>query len=117
ERFKFINDTLGYEAGDRLLREFALRIRQGVTGDDAVARIGGDEFAALLFDLDGDAQAAQTRAMARAEALYSNLDTPFRIGKDGESDVRRAFRIGLCLFGPTDENVDRVLKRAEVALR
>lgn len=117
ERFKFINDTLGYEAGDQLLREFAHRLRQSLDGEDVVARIGGDEFAALLRGLGRDADQAQTRAKAAAQRLYVHIDTPYRVGVSGGSDVRRAFRIGLCLFGPEDESADVVLKRAEVAWR
>ena len=116
ERFKFINDTLGYEAGDSLLSQFAQRIREHVDDQDA-ARIGGDEFAALLLDLDEDAEQAQAQALASARALQERLDAPYRIGKDGGSDIRRSFRIGVCLFGPGKETVDLVLKRAEVALR
>ena len=48
DHFKELNDTLGHQAGDRLLREIGPRLEAGVPGAELVARVGGDEFAVLL---------------------------------------------------------------------
>jgi len=51
DHFKYVNDSLGHTAGDRLLREFAKRLQGALRNDDFVARIGGDEFAIIVEDL------------------------------------------------------------------
>ena len=79
ERFQFINDTLGYEAGDQMLREFGRRLQEVTTGEDVVARIGGDEFAVLLFGLGSDAESAQALASAAAQRLTERINAPYRI--------------------------------------
>jgi sensor domain CHASE-containing protein len=59
DRFKMVNDTFGHRLGDELLAEAAGRLRSSIREGDTAARIGGDEFAALLIDIDGPADAAQ----------------------------------------------------------
>ncbi len=73
DRFKGVNDTLGHEAGDELLRSIADRIRACIKGSDVVARLGGDEFAVLLTHLTDPEQAlgAAERIRAACEAPHS----------------------------------------------
>ncbi|TXT37270.1 MAG: diguanylate cyclase, partial [Comamonadaceae bacterium] len=60
DRFKFVNDTLGHEIGDKLLKRVSERIRSCVRGSDCVARLGGDEFAIIIDDLPSHNVASTT---------------------------------------------------------
>ncbi len=62
DRFKLVNDTLGHDAGDDLLKETAVRLRGGVRPEDLVARLGGDEFVVLCEDLSNAADAETVAA-------------------------------------------------------
>lgn len=71
--FKRVNDLLGHQAGDEVLREFARAMREAVPGNAMVARLGGDEFAALLFD-DDAARAADVAERIRGIRVTSASD-------------------------------------------
>ena len=53
DHFKVVNDTMGHNKGDDLLKAAALRIKSGIRFTDTVARLGGDEFVILLSEMDG----------------------------------------------------------------
>lgn len=75
DNFKEVNDSLGHEVGDDLLKIMAAPVRASVRGDDFVARIGGDEFCVLLQDIADPREAA-----AVAQKLVHELGKPYRIG-------------------------------------
>ncbi|MCZ2819363.1 EAL domain-containing protein [Modestobacter sp. VKM Ac-2977] len=73
--FKDVNDTLGHEIGDHLLRELATRLTSRTRTQDTVGRLGGDEFVVLCRDCDVDG------ALALAERFQSTFDEPFDLGE------------------------------------
>jgi diguanylate cyclase (GGDEF)-like protein len=101
--FKGVNDTLGHLAGDTLLRSVAIRLQGALSPSNTVARIGGDEFAVLLEDVDLAA------AVDAAERLSNELQVPF------DMDGREVFvtaSIGIAVGDVADE----LLRSADVAM-
>ncbi|HEY5900631.1 MAG TPA: diguanylate cyclase, partial [Burkholderiales bacterium] len=76
DNFKTVNDTLGHDVGDTLLKTISSRLRASVRGDDFIARIGGDEFCVLLQDIADPREAA-----AVAQKLLHELGKSYRIGE------------------------------------
>jgi diguanylate cyclase (GGDEF)-like protein len=106
DRFKYINDTLGHEAGDLVLREVANRLRGVVRDSDIVARLGGDEFAVL-------ASADTERAQVLARRIQAALDQPIDI--DGQAvDVGCSIGIARCPAHGDDPSL--LLRCADVAM-
>jgi diguanylate cyclase (GGDEF)-like protein len=81
DRFKQINDTLGHEAGDQLLKEVAERLKGCVRSSDTVARLGGDEFVVLLPELEDEKYAAivAQKILAAAAKPFSLMGQEFRV--------------------------------------
>jgi diguanylate cyclase (GGDEF)-like protein len=81
DRFKQINDTLGHEAGDQLLKEVATRLKGCVRDSDTVARLGGDEFVVLLPQLEDEKYAAVVaeKILAAAARPFSLMGQEFRV--------------------------------------
>jgi len=96
DKFKLINDTLGHEAGDIVLKSVAARLLDRVRASDTVARVGGDEFAVILDDVGANENAAQI-----AQDIIATLTTPIEAG--GEECTVGA-SIGIALY-PEDADV------------
>jgi len=106
--FKQINDAMGHDAGDAVLKGVAGQLRRAFRQSDVVARLGGDEFAVLLRGIDDE------DALVRPiEALRELLRTPVQHG--GESLVIGA-SIGAALHHLRDEDPRQIFKNADVAL-
>ena len=106
--FKPINDTLGHEAGDRLLVQLASRIRTCLRESDTIARMGGDEFAMLLCDLHGVEESRQTLGR-----LLSVINKPFVL--EGQT-VKVSASIGYTIFPLDDSEPDTLLRHADQAM-
>ena len=113
DNFKTINDTKGHELGDQLLVETARRLLSCVRVDDTVARLGGDEFVVVLEELHREAQEAAAQAEVIGEKIRIALGQPYALR--GENYLITP-SIGVSLFRSSDETVDNLLKRADVAM-
>jgi diguanylate cyclase (GGDEF)-like protein len=106
DRFKEINETLGYPAGDALLTMVAARLRKAAPETAVLARVGGDEFAALLPRADAETAAAVVALLRHA------LSTPFELD---ELMITVGASFGLTTIAPGTAAID-VLRRADIAM-
>lgn len=108
DRFKEINDTLGHEMGDELLKDTARRLVASVRESDTVARLGGDEFTIILTDLDSCGNPERV-----ANQLIQRFSEPFEL--DGEL-VHVSASIGITLYPDDSENISQLLRNADQAM-
>ncbi|SFM13127.1 putative bifunctional diguanylate cyclase/phosphodiesterase [Rugamonas rubra] len=107
-RFKMINDTLGRQIGDELLRDVAQRFRSVLRDQDLVARLGGDEFAVGLFDISQHYEASMV-----AHKLLAALSAPFLIGGH---DLRVGGSIGISVYPQDGADAETLLRLADIAM-
>ena len=108
DRFKLINESLGLDKGDRLLRAVATRIGDSLRKSDTVARPGSDEFLILALATDGAEGAGKV-----AQKTLDSLQAPFQINGDEPS---LSASVGIALFPFDGEEPDQLLKNAGTAL-
>src|SRR5690606_8750191 len=108
DRFKIINDTLGHEAGDVLLKEMAGRFRRCLRGRDVVARLGGDEFVILLREVASPDAVAQVARKILAQAIRP-------ISVLGH-DCRVTASIGISVFPRDAEDEQSLMKSADIPM-
>ena len=109
DHFKRINDNLGHEIGDLLLRAVARRLKEQVRTYDIVARLGGDEFTIVLGDL-----AFPDDAAAVAKKILNALRQPFTLRED--IDVVVSASIGISTFPGCGEDTESLMRTADVAM-
>ncbi len=108
DRFKAVNDTLGHQYGDALLRGVGRRIRACIRGGDVAGRLGGDEFAVLMPDA-----VQEDAATALGERLTDMLSRPFLL--DGQSAVIGC-SVGVAMFPEDGTDAAALLRAADLAL-
>lgn len=106
--FKQVNDMLGHDIGDLLLREAAIRMQTCIRLSDSIGRIGGDEFAVVLEDTHGPAEAAQV-----CERIVAALAAPFLL--DGHK-VTIAASVGIAVYPDDGADAATLLKNADIAM-
>ena len=108
DRFKHVNDVLGYSFGDQLLMAVAKRLYEREMGPgDRVARLGGDEFAVILIGSDADT------ALAMAQQIAKSFEVPLALQ---DQNVDMSASMGIACYPQHAQEVDTLLSRAEVAM-
>lgn len=113
DHFKQINDVHGHGVGDEVIRHVAQRLRLALRQEDTVARLGGDEFIVLLPELSTRQETAAALALSVGEKLRTTLEDPADI--DGQT-YRTTASIGVSLFPKQDEDVDDLIREADIAM-
>lgn len=108
DRFKPVNDELGHEIGDKLLKEVAERIRRTIRESDTVARIGGDEFVVLLPVIETEDDAVQV-----AEKIHHALNVPFEI--DG-NPLHISSSLGIAIYPRHGASELELMRSADLAM-
>ena len=108
DRFKEVNDTFGHEAGDKLLKEVALRIRKSLRKSDTIARIGGDEFNIIIADLHRAEGSAEI-----ARKIVDSFRVPFLIAGH---ELHVTASIGLSIYPDDDRDMETLFRYADIAM-
>jgi diguanylate cyclase (GGDEF)-like protein/PAS domain S-box-containing protein len=113
DNFKTLNDTMGHDMGDQLLRQASARLSTCVRDSDTVARIGGDEFVVMLCDLDPAIDIAAEQAEGAGRKILSALAQIYDLGC---GEYRSGASIGATLFRGNDNTYDDLFKQIDLAL-
>lgn len=108
DRFKAINDSLGPQAGDQLLSMVAKKLRQLVSGKDTVSRLGGDDFALLLTELE-----APRQALTLAKRIQEEISAPVQLQ---QQQVVVSASIGIVVGPVAHDRPEFILRDAEIAM-
>ena len=113
DNFKDINDTLGHDMGDVLLRQMAQRMGECIRAQDTLARQGGDEFVVMLVDLARQPEEAANEAQRVAQKLLSRLAEPYTLG---ERQHPGSVSIGVALVDAKNPSREELFKQADLAM-
>jgi diguanylate cyclase (GGDEF)-like protein len=108
DHFKNINDSLGHDVGDELLKQVALRLKACLRRSDTLARLGGDEFIALLTDISEEGEATYV-----AEKMIDTLSKSFEVG---ESHLHITPSIGISIFPDDGDSQMQLMRNADLAM-
>ena len=113
DNLKTLNETLGHQTGDHVLREFARRLAACVRETDTVARLGGDEFVVMLEDLSEVPEEAAAQAQAVSEKILASVDQPYLFD---DRECLSSASIGITVFGDRPNSTDDILQQTDIAL-
>ncbi len=108
DQFKEINDTLGHEAGDQVLKNVSARLRGCLRADDTIARLGGDEFTVIVEDMQSSAQIERV-----AEKVLHAFANPIHVD---EKEFFVTPSIGVAVYPYDGKDGDSLLKHADIAM-
>lgn len=104
DKFKFINDSLGHDIGDKLLVEISKKLNGFVRGGDTVARLGGDEFVIVLWDCGVDGSALVAKKLVASRVVIDGIEIAVNMS------------IGISIFPDDGEDRQSLIKNADVAM-
>lgn len=113
DHFKTLNDTLGHDIGDLLLKQVATRLLSCVREDDTVARLGGDEYVVMLKDLSEQAVEAAMQVELVGHKILDALNAPYRLATH---DYTSTPSIGVAMFSDHGQTQEDLLKHADIAM-
>jgi diguanylate cyclase (GGDEF)-like protein/PAS domain S-box-containing protein len=113
DNFKNLNDTLGHDMGDVLLKQVTRRLESCVREGDTVSRLGGDEFVVMLVDLSEQALEAAAQTEVIGEKILVALSQPYQLDKN---TYRCTASIGVTLFSGNQHATDDLMKQADIAM-
>lgn len=111
--FKEVNDTLGHDGGDELLKQVGARLSALIRDGDTVARAGGDEYVIIVGNLGHDEARAAAKVFEMTERIRQDLSRPYAIH---DAEVHSSPSIGVALFNGDSEYDGEILKHADMAL-
>ena len=108
DRFKYVNDTYGHAIGDALLKDVSTRIKSALRSSDTVARVGGDEFVAMVVEV-----ASPLDANVIGHQLLKAISLPFM---SGDQELQVGASIGVSIYPEDGETAEVLLKNADTAM-
>ena len=108
DNFKEVNDTLGHEAGDTVLKTISERLRTHVRKNDTIARISGDEFTVLLSNINNYADASKVTSN-----ILKSFQNPIRLQS---TEIFVTASIGISITPDDSQNMDELIKNADLAM-
>jgi diguanylate cyclase (GGDEF)-like protein len=106
--FKSVNDSMGHDSGDKVLQMVAQRFMSTLRESDAIARIGGDEFAAIICNIKN-----KTDIEKIAEKLINKFNNPFKIENN---KFQIGLSMGISIYPDDDNTIDGLIKKADTAM-
>jgi diguanylate cyclase (GGDEF)-like protein len=113
DNFKTLNDALGHDIGDVMLKQVAQRLKDCLREGDIVARLGGDEFVVMLEDLSEQPVVATSQTEAMGATILARLNQPYQLGLQQHHST---CSIGASLFEAKGASTEEVLKQADIAM-
>jgi diguanylate cyclase (GGDEF)-like protein/PAS domain S-box-containing protein len=113
DHFKTLNDSLGHDIGDILLKQVAERLTSCIRDSDTAARLGGDEYLVMLENLSEQSIEAAAQAEIISEKILLALNQPYQLHKN---EYQSTVSIGVALFGNQNISQDELLKHADIAM-
>lgn len=112
DRFKAVNDSLGHQSGDELLKEVAKRLLKETRKEDVVSRLGGDEFAIMLLNEQSHEKAIYSVSII-AQKIINSLSSKFYIHRQ---EVFIGASVGIAIYPEDASSVEKLLKHADIAM-